>query len=214
MIILHNSSKKIAGRTFWSDMSVDFPAGSVTALTGPSGAGKSTLLNCLGCLDRPDSGTLSIDGVELGRASERLRRKARAHYIGYLFQDYALVDNESVYNNLRLAARGARPRSFYDDLLKQVGLEGRGRDVVHQLSGGQQQRVAVARLLVRKPQVVLADEPTGALDPANAQMVLDHLWAMAREGACVVIATHDREIVQRCDAQLTLGETSAPSSTR
>ena len=175
----------------WEDMNFEVPPHSVTAFTGHSGSGKSTLLNCIGALESPDSG-----------------RKYRRDYVGYLFQDYALIPDQSVYDNISLAAQ---PNRIFKskallgkvtEVLSQVGLAGYERRQVCELSGGEQQRVAIARLLVRPPRVVLADEPTGALDHDNSLRVINHLRELADGGACVVVATHSDMVAGSADQHI------------
>ncbi|ROQ04520.1 putative ABC transport system ATP-binding protein [Rathayibacter sp. PhB93] len=205
MILATHLAKGYGRRTLWSGLDVTVASGSTLALTGASGSGKSTLLNCLGLLDAPDSGSIEVDGEELTRLRAHGRRRFRRDRLGYLFQSYALVDTATVEQNLAIALgerRGHRDR--FERALERVGLAGRGRERVARLSGGEQQRVALARLLVKSPTLVLADEPTGALDAENSETVLDVLAELAGHGASVVVATHDRAIARWCDDRLHL----------
>ncbi|MFR0568204.1 ABC transporter ATP-binding protein [Bifidobacterium apri] len=199
--------KTFGKRTLWQGLGFDLHAGDMVALVGPSGCGKSTLLNCLGLLERPSSGTLLIDGSDVASMNERAKRLFRKNRLGYLFQDYALIDNANVMDNLSVAW-GGLPRNrrvaAAHEALEYVGLPGRDADVVYRMSGGEQQRVALARLMVKRPGLVLADEPTGALDKANAHMVVDGLRHMASQGATVVIATHSDAVAQACDRTIDL----------
>jgi putative ABC transport system ATP-binding protein len=205
---------RLQGRTLWSDLNIDFPLGSITALTGPSGSGKSTLLNCIGLLTKPTSGRIEFDGLDLtslgsGRAG-RFRRKE----LGYLFQNYGLIEDATVRENMAVALkaggfRGGKAQAVMSEALSRVGVTGRLDDPVAELSGGEQQRVAVARLLTKRPRLVLADEPTGALDRSNRDAVFDLLREMAEAGACVLVATHDDEIRDACDASVELGGAAA-----
>jgi putative ABC transport system ATP-binding protein len=186
------------------------------ALVGPSGAGKSTLLNCLGLLDRLDTGRIVVDGADITRLGSRDRRRFRRDRLGYLFQSYALIENATIEENLDVALGTGpfgrrRRRLSYADALGRVGLTGRGREPVYRLSGGEQQRVALARLLLRAPAVVLADEPTGALDPANAAMVIGVLREISTRGCAVVIATHNADVEKACDQRLDIAHTPAPA---
>ncbi|NQX16687.1 ATP-binding cassette domain-containing protein [Rathayibacter sp. VKM Ac-2857] len=205
MILATHLAKGYGRRTLWSGLDVTVASGSTLALTGASGSGKSTLLNCLGLLDAPDSGSIEVDGEELTRLRAHGRRRFRRDRLGYLFQSYALVDTATVEQNLAIALGERRGRSDrFERALDRVGLAGRGRERVARLSGGEQQRVALARLLVKSPTLVLADEPTGALDAENSETVLDVLTELAGHGASVVVATHDPAIASWCDARLHL----------
>nr|WP_268914242.1 ABC transporter ATP-binding protein [Corynebacterium uropygiale] len=193
----------------WEGVSLRVDAGERVCLTGPSGCGKSTLLNCVGLLDTLDGGSLSLLGADLTRASARARMRVRRHDIGYLFQDYALIDNDTVEENVALAcARGGvgRNRRRIDEALEIVGLGGRQKDVVYQLSGGEQQRVAVARVLVRRPSIILADEPTASLDRENAALVLDQLARCAEQGAAVLMVSHDPWAADHCDRKVAISQ--------
>lgn len=199
MIDVLTVSKQRGGRTLWEDLTFSVDAGEVVALTGPSGCGKSTLLDCVGHIDRVDSGTISIGGVDVGRSARRARLLRRDH-IGYLFQDFGLVHDATVGANVDLArptGRGRRRGLSTGAALEQVGLRGRSSARAHELSGGEQQRVALARLLVKQPSVILADEPTSALDADNAALVLDRLESFAAAGAAVLIATHAPSVTRR-----------------
>lgn len=200
MIVTDRITKAFGPTPVWSELSFSVERGEMLALTGPSGAGKSTLLNCLGLLERVDSGTIQVGGRSVTTLPAAGRRRFRRDTLGYLFQNYALIENASVEANLAVAGR----REEFAAALRAVGLEGRGQEPVYRLSGGEQQRVAVARLLVKKPTVVLADEPTAALDIDNTDLVLTLLRRLAEEGCAVVIATHSKEVEGRCDSALSL----------
>lgn len=208
MIRVENVTKSFDKRTLWSDLSFIVDHGQMLALTGPSGSGKSTLLNCLGLLERVDHGRILVGDRDITGFRAGASRRFRRDILGYLFQNYALIDNATVLANLEIAtgARRARvQRSAFEAALEKVGLSGRGKDMVYRLSGGEQQRVALARLLVKQPTVVLADEPTGALDADNAEMVIATLREMSNNGCAVVIATHNDRVDAACDATLKVG---------
>ncbi|MFG2426769.1 ABC transporter ATP-binding protein [Streptomyces sp. NPDC048590] len=218
MIDLTGLSKSFGSRVLWQDLTFTVEAGRMLALTGPSGSGKSTLLNCLGLLDSPTTGTMRHHDQDLTKLSPRKARAYRRDTLGYLFQNYALIDNATIADNLSVAVkplrtgRGSRPAVA--QALEQVGLAGRGDDVVHRLSGGEQQRVALARLIVKQPALVLADEPTGALDLDNTRMVIATLRALADSGCAVVIATHDPTVRDLCDSVLPVGTTTHPHAVK
>lgn len=201
----------------WEDMNFEVPPHSVTAFTGHSGSGKSTLLNCIGALESPDSGSIRVFDMEVTNLNYRRARKYRRDYVGYLFQDYALIPDQSVYDNISLAAQPNRifkSKALLEkvaEVLSQVGLAGYERRQVCELSGGEQQRVAIARLLVRPPRVVLADEPTGALDHDNSLRVINHLRELADGGACVVVATHSDIVAGSADQRIMVHAPGADS---
>ncbi|MFG2545796.1 ABC transporter ATP-binding protein [Streptomyces sp. NPDC048594] len=211
MIEIVKLAKTFGSRTLWSDVTVDIDRGRMLALAGLSGSGKSTLLNCLGLLDRPTAGAILHDGADITRFGRQEARRFRRDVLGYLFQNYALIDNATVADNLEVARARRRGRRSHTGVgvagaLDRVGLAGREREKVHRLSGGEQQRVALARLMVKEPSLVLADEPTGALDHANADVVIDVLREMSDAGCAVVIATHDDRVRDRCDSVLAVHE--------
>lgn len=190
-------TKSFGERTLWQDVDLTVPTGEMLALVGPSGSGKTTLLNCLGLLEKPSSGDILHDGTRITRLGAGGRRRFRRAHLGYLFQNYALMENATIRENLDVAGRD---RKLHAPALERVGLAGREKEKVHRMSGGEQQRIALARLMVKRPSLVLADEPTGALDEDNGRMVVDTLREMAREGCAVVIATHNDDVRDSCDA--------------
>lgn len=206
-----NLSKSVGNknspRWLWKQLSFDVSAGELVSIVGSSGSGKSTLLNCLGLLEKPDDGEVFINGDALASGSTRQRMSARRQYMGYLFQDYALIDNETVSRNIALASRkkGKQLKEDIATALVEVGLSGRESDRVYQLSGGEQQRVAIARLLVRKPEIILADEPTASLDRGNATSVLAHLRSMCDHGAAAILVSHDPWVIAQTDRTIQLG---------
>jgi putative ABC transport system ATP-binding protein len=207
MIEVRNASKRRGGRALWQDLSFEVAGGEIVGLVGPSGCGKSTLLDCIGHIDALDLGTIRINGESAGSNGRRARLVRRRH-LGYLFQDFGLVPDMTVQSNLdvvRLPDGRRRHRGLRTgEALDRVGLAGRGTDRVHELSGGEQQRVAMARLLVKRPSVILADEPTSALDDDNAAMVLDLLGELAGNGAAVLIATHSSSVEARAARSIRL----------
>lgn len=185
-------------RTVLRKFTGTFRAGQITALTGSSGSGKTTLLNMLGGLTTPDSGSIEFEGLDIASMNSGARRKFRRANVGYLFQDYGLVPDLSVTENIKIAV----PRISRETVaaaLAEVGLGGSEKRTVSELSGGEQQRIALARLILAQPKIVLADEPTGSLDEANAQLVLNHLRQFAQHGAVVVVATHSTFIAKNSD---------------
>lgn len=190
--------------------SVAIARGEVVALVAPSGAGKSTLLHIAGLLDSADAGTVAIGGQDLTRAKDRARTRARRQLVGFVYQFHHLLPEFTAAENVILpqqadgtTRRKAEARAA--DLLARVGLESRAGHRPSELSGGEQQRVAFCRALANNPLLLLADEPTGNLDPATAGVVFDTLLALVREtGMGALIATHNPELAARMDRVLRL----------
>jgi len=189
---------------------VSIQPGEFVALLGPSGSGKSTLLNLVSGIDRPDAGEIAVDGVELHQLSDRDRTLFRRDRIGFVFQFFNLIPTLTVLENLLLPLElrgevGAEARSRAHELLDRVELGDRAGSWPDRLSGGEQQRVAVARALVHQPALVLADEPTGNLDAATGERILDLLDELLRaSGTTLLAVTHAREIADRMDRVLRL----------
>lgn len=184
------------------NVSFEVAAGEMVALVGPSGCGKSTTLNLAGGVDRPDSGRVTVCGVDIGLAGESDLARLRRRRIGVVFQAFHLMPQLTAEENvaLPLALDGVRDRARARELLRRVGLEHRRGHFPGELSGGEQQRTAVARALVHRPALVLADEPTGNLDSASGEAVLLLLEELRREeGAALLLATHDERIAARAD---------------
>jgi lipoprotein-releasing system ATP-binding protein len=186
--------------------------GEVVALVAPSGAGKSTLLHIAGLLDTPDSGTVEIAGADVSGASDRRRTVVRRDEVGFVYQFHHLLPEFSALENIVLpqlaagVARGAADARA-QDLLEIVGIAPRAHHRPAALSGGEQQRVAFCRALANRPSVLLADEPTGNLDPATSDTVFDALMTLVREtGLSALIATHNMELASRMDRRLRLDQ--------
>lgn len=183
------------------DVNLEINKGEFIFLTGPSGAGKSTLFKMISAFDRPSSGAVSVAGYDIGRISEGevplFRRK-----IGVIFQDFRLLRGRSVFENvaLPLEVRGERLITIerrVEEMLEHVGLTYKRSSPIEQLSGGEQQRVAIARALIHQPGVLIADEPTGNLDPQMSEEIMDLLERANAQGTTVFVATHDHELVKR-----------------
>ncbi|MBS0417607.1 MAG: ABC transporter ATP-binding protein [Proteobacteria bacterium] len=188
----------------------EFAAGEVVAVIGRSGSGKSTLLNLISGIDRPDSGTVSVDGLDVTALTEPHLTLFRRRHIGFVYQFFNLVPTLDVEENVRLVlelngVRGAEARERSSAMLQEVGLGDRLHSLVDTLSGGEQQRVAIARALVHRPPLLLADEPTGNLDEETARQVLPVLLSLTRQrGATLIIVTHDTALARTADRTLEL----------
>lgn len=192
-----------------ADVSATFGAGAITAVTGPSGTGKSTLLYLLGLMLRPSSGSVLFEGSTVSHLPDGQRARLRALSFGFVFQDAILDPARTVMDNVLEGAlyAGDRDRAIAHrarQLLEMTGVEHRHDHKPGEISGGQAQRVALCRALVKSPRVVLADEPSGNLDPESADVVWSVLAAQAHRGAAVVVASHDPLRVRACDTVLTL----------
>lgn len=178
----------------------------IVAVTGPSGSGKSTLLSCLAGLDEPDGGSVRVAGEMMSRRPEAERTALRARRVGMLFQSGNLLDHLSVEQNIELAQRltGAVPRVRVAALLDEVGMRNRARALPSTLSGGEAARAGLAVALANQPVLILADEPTGELDQASADRIMDLLRAHATDGAAVLLVTHNPTVAATADREISL----------
>jgi ABC-type lipoprotein export system ATPase subunit len=207
---IHGISKSFATRRgpvrVLDGLDLEVAAGGFTALRGASGSGKSTLLAITGGLLRPDAGGVTVGSDDLWAMSGAGRAAARQQRIGFVFQRFHLLPYLDVRRNVLLAAADAAARERADTLIQRVGLGHRTTHLPGELSAGEQQRCAIARALVNRPALVLADEPTGNLDPDNAAIVLDCLFEAARDGAAVLLVTHDDRAAARAQTVLRLSD--------
>lgn len=185
---------------------VDFRArtGEFVSIVGPSGSGKSTLLYCLSGLEKPTGGDVFLQGISLTGLSKQNLSRLRRHSVGFIFQDHNLIDSLDVQANVELPLRfrkrfDRQGRKLVKETLERLGIQGLRRNYPADLSGGERQRVAIARAMVSRPQVLFADEPSGALDSANTPTVFALLQEMAASGVTVVMVTHDLELAARTD---------------
>ena len=195
--------KALAGVT------LEFKQGDFVAIMGSSGSGKSTLLNLLGCLDRPTTGHYLLGGHDVATLSDEDLSRVRGRYLGFVFQSYNLIQQLSVVENIMVPLSYQLPvrpdgRELSTKLATLVGLAGRLDHRPNQLSGGQQQRVAIARALVNNPHVILADEPTGNLDTATSNEIMDLLDVLNNTGRTIVMVTHEPDIAERAKTVITL----------
>ncbi len=189
---------------------VSLSAGEVVSIVGPSGAGKTTLLNVLSTLDRPDSGSVVVDGIELATLKDKSLARFRNAHIGFVFQFHQLLPEFNALENAMLPALvGGRSEAEAEAAamarLQELGLEARAKHLPSQLSGGEQQRVAVARALVNDPPLLFADEPSGNLDTANADALHDLFFDLReRHGLTIALVTHNEGLAERADRQIRL----------
>ena len=186
------------------DINFRMADGEYTAIMGPSGSGKSTLMNLIGCLDVPTKGKVLIAGQDIAGLSDDEMSNLRLYKIGFVFQTFQLLSRQSALSNVELPLSYAhvprkKRREMAMEALKKVGLEDRVNFMPSQLSGGQKQRVAIARAIVNNPRILLADEPTGALDSASGKQVMEIFRQLNREGVSILMITHDREIASHAD---------------
>ena len=197
MIEGRNIVKKFDGKILFKDLNFMIEDGEFVCFSGVSGSGKTTLLNIIGLIEPVDSGELLIDGKRY-----KSRRQKLAYYrtkVGFLFQNFALIENKTVKENLELIRKDDRTEYDMKEVLDLVGLADKIESKIYTLSGGEQQRVALARLYLKKCDIILADEPTGSLDKRNAQNVMKILKDLNRDGKTVILVTHDEEVRKMAD---------------
>ncbi|HFI0420060.1 TPA: ATP-binding cassette domain-containing protein [Streptococcus suis] len=194
IISVDNIFKSFNGRQIFSGLSFEINRQEMIAIVGKSGTGKTTLLNCMGLLEKVDSGNIKINNQII---SFRNRRHFFRDIAGFLFQNFALLENETVHQNLNLILHDTDKQAR---ALEKVGLD---KNIlvqpVYQLSGGEQQRVALARLLLKNPQIIFADEPTASLDRENAKEIIDLLKDLCHQGKTIIVVTHDQTILSKFD---------------
>ena len=194
------------------DIDLDIKDGEMLAVTGKSGAGKSTLMNIIGLLDSYDSGSLKIDGVEASGLRDSRLAKLRNQKIGFVMQDFSLLEHKSVLMNVMLPLYFNNRYNFREmkklamDALKKVGITEQASKKVNQLSGGQKQRVAVARAIINEPSFILADEPTGALDTQTSAEIMALFKNLNDDGKTIIIITHDMGIADSCQRKIEISD--------
>ena len=189
-----NVTKKYGSKEIFTDLNLTFEAGKSYALIGGSGSGKSTVLNIIGRLEKIDSGKVLVDKQDIWKTKERTYFK---NTIGYVFQNYSLIENKTVYDNLKLLNKD---KKIISEILEKVGLSTDYlKHKIYELSGGQAQRVAIARMLMKPRKIILADEPTGALDSEIGNEIINLLLSEAAKNNYVIIATHDPAVYSKVD---------------
>lgn len=197
MIRIRNLNKCFGDHVLFQDFNIDIMPGEFVVFMGASGCGKTTLLNMIGGLEKFDSGSLQSCGIDLVR-----RKNLRKYYgekVGFLFQNFILIEDKTVEYNLSLIGRKNRSQISEEEALKRVGLEHKMQEKVYTLSGGEQQRIALARLMIKKCDLILADEPTGSLDEENAQRVVSILKDLNQMGKTIVAVSHNHHFQDVAD---------------
>lgn len=203
IVEINKINKSYHKKKVLDNFSMTIKQGSFTVIMGESGAGKSTLLNIIGLLDKCDSGEVILFKQRNIKIFSRKAEKILKDKIGYLFQNYALIDDKTVEYNLKIAM-DKKDDQLIQEALTKVGLEGYEKHKIYQLSGGEQQRVAIARLLVKRCELILCDEPTGSLDEKNKKIIFELLKKLQKMGKTIVVVTHDKDLVNYADQVITL----------
>lgn len=208
MIEIKSMSKKFTDLHALKDISMNITKGEMVAIMGPSGSGKTTLLNCMGGLEKPTSGEVMISNINVSNMTSEERQLFRREGIGYIFQDFRLLDQYCVIDNVMLPALPYSPINKVKEraelLLKKFHIEHCKNQLPNTISGGEKQRTAIARALINDPFILLCDEPTGNLDSENRDRIMNALSQLKREGKTIVIVTHDSDVAIRCDRQFNI----------
>ena len=193
MIEIKNITKSFGNKKIFTDFSMTIPDGAFKIFAGKSGCGKTTLLNMIGAIESPDSGTITVNGLNIHKRANT--RKYFSEQAGFLFQNFALIEEETVEDNLNYIQKKHRSGRSMDEILDLLGLLDKKNVEVYKLSGGEQQRIALARLMFKKCDIILADEPTGSLDYENADVVMKILHEFNNQGKTIIMVTHDEKII-------------------
>lgn len=189
MIEIKNLKKAFGDKVIFENLDLRIEDGEFVIFSGPSGCGKTTLLNMIGSLEPFDEGEILIDGREIN--SRKKQQQYLREKVGFLFQNFALVENKTVEENLSMVRKNNRSAISMDEALERVGVLEKKKEKVYKLSGGEQQRVALARLMIKKCDLILCDELTGSLDRSNGEIIMSILKEMNKEGKTIIMVTHD-----------------------
>ncbi|KGX88655.1 bacteriocin ABC transporter ATP-binding protein [Pontibacillus halophilus JSM 076056 = DSM 19796] len=203
MIQLEKLRKEFEGKPLFQELDLTIEDGDFVVFSGPSGCGKTTLLNMIGALEPVDKGKIIVDGMDI-----TLKKNHLSYFrskIGFLFQNFALIDNKTVRQNLAIIKKQIRSSLEMEEALQMVGLLEKIDTKVYKLSGGEQQRVALARLMLKQCDIILADEPTGSLDTDNANRVVAILHELNRQGKTIILVTHDEGMKEQGNRVVTIG---------
>jgi putative ABC transport system ATP-binding protein len=198
LLVLRNVSKVYGSLRALKDIDLTVKQGEWLAIMGPSGSGKTTMMNIIGCMDKPSSGEVILNGVDISRENGKNLTDIRRDKIGLIFQQFHLVNYLTALENVMVAQyyHSMPDEKEALEALDRVGLADRAKHLPSQLSGGEQQRVCIARALINYPMLILADEPTGNLDEANENMVIDIFTKLHKEGSTIIVVTHDPEVAE------------------
>ena len=202
MIELKNVTKTFGEKVVFSGVTFKINNGEFVVFSGKSGCGKSTMLSLIGGIEKVTKGSIIVDGEDITQQKNRIRYFSSK--VGFLFQNFALSENKTVKQNLEMVNKKNRTDISIEEALERVGLSDKINEPVYTLSGGEQQRVALARLMIKKCDIILADEPTGSLDKDNARVVIDILKKFSEDGKTVIMVTHDEELKQVGDRVINL----------
>lgn len=194
MIQINHVKKAIGGHVIFDDLSMQIADREFAVLTGPSGCGKTTLLHMIGGIEPVDSGDILVGDFNVAKGKNLMHYYR--HEVGFLFQNFALVERKTVAENLSMIRKDARSSLSMADALRRVGMAGKEKQMVYSLSGGEQQRIALARLMMKQCSLILADEPTGSLDPNNAAQVMEILKSFSEMGKTVIMVTHAPNLIE------------------
>lgn len=194
MIQINHVKKAIGGHVIFDDLSMQIADREFAVLTGPSGCGKTTLLHMIGGIEPVDSGDILVGDFNVAKGKNVMHYYR--HEVGFLFQNFALVERKTVAENLGMIRKDARSSLSMADALRRVGMAGKEKQMVYSLSGGEQQRIALARLMMKQCSLILADEPTGSLDPNNAAQVMEILKSFSEMGKTVIMVTHAPNLIE------------------
>ena len=194
MIQINHVKKTIGGHVIFDDLSMQIADQEFAVLTGPSGCGKTTLLHMIGGIEPVDSGDILVGDFNVAKGKNLMHYYR--HEVGFLFQNFALVERKTVAENLGMIRKDARSSLSMADALRLVGMAGKEKQMVYSLSGGEQQRIALARLMMKQCSLILADEPTGSLDPNNAAQVMEILKSFSEMGKTVIMVTHAPNLIE------------------
>ena len=205
MIELQNINKSFKNKTIFKDLNLNVNKNEMIAIMGDSGSGKSTLLNMVGLIEKPDSGTVILNNKTFSKINDKQTTLAHRNLIGYIFQNFALIDNKTVSENIDVALiysgySRKEKQNKKIEILRFLGLDDKINSKIYELSGGEQQRIALARVMLKPCEIILADEPTGSLDQTTANDILNILIKLNKENnKTVMIVTHDINIAKQCD---------------